>query len=212
MGQLERYGLYVLCLVIFLILGVAIWGGDPASAGGSPGTQILNRDNEGKAPEAKPDWLAPAKDETPFNLKDIGVREVGAKVEEKPEAKDEEPAEPETRIYKVKSGDSLWTIASKELGSGAKKDEILKHNPGISERTVLALGMELRLPSVPVKATPPAPKTELRTHVVRRDDTLSSISKQHFGDEKHVAAIRELNKITDDYKLVPGSKLLLPAK
>ena len=26
MGQLERYGLYVLCLVIFLILGVAIWG------------------------------------------------------------------------------------------------------------------------------------------------------------------------------------------
>ncbi|MCA8957167.1 MAG: LysM peptidoglycan-binding domain-containing protein [Planctomycetes bacterium] len=29
MGQLERYGLYVLCLVIFLILGVAIWGGDP---------------------------------------------------------------------------------------------------------------------------------------------------------------------------------------
>ena len=33
MGQLERYGLYVLCLVIFLILGVAIWGGnDPAHA------------------------------------------------------------------------------------------------------------------------------------------------------------------------------------
>ena len=26
MGQLEKYGLYVLCLVIFLILGVAIWG------------------------------------------------------------------------------------------------------------------------------------------------------------------------------------------
>jgi LysM repeat protein len=27
MGQLEKYGLYVLCLVIFLILGVTIWGG-----------------------------------------------------------------------------------------------------------------------------------------------------------------------------------------
>ncbi|MCU0863540.1 MAG: LysM peptidoglycan-binding domain-containing protein [Planctomycetes bacterium] len=26
MGQLEKYGLYVLCLVIFLILGVTIWG------------------------------------------------------------------------------------------------------------------------------------------------------------------------------------------
>ena len=38
MGQLEKYGLYVLCLVIFLILGVAIWGGDaaPVHAGNSP--------------------------------------------------------------------------------------------------------------------------------------------------------------------------------
>lgn len=33
MGQLEKYGLYVLCLVIFLILGVALWG-DPAAAAG----------------------------------------------------------------------------------------------------------------------------------------------------------------------------------
>jgi len=40
MGQLEKYGLYVLCLVIFLILGVTIWGG-----GDLP--QNLNR---GKAP------------------------------------------------------------------------------------------------------------------------------------------------------------------
>jgi len=28
MGQLEKYGVYVLCLVIFLIIGVAIWGDD----------------------------------------------------------------------------------------------------------------------------------------------------------------------------------------
>ncbi len=26
MGQLEKYGLYVLCLLIFLILGVTLWG------------------------------------------------------------------------------------------------------------------------------------------------------------------------------------------
>ena len=25
MGQLEKYGLYVMCLVIFLILGVSLW-------------------------------------------------------------------------------------------------------------------------------------------------------------------------------------------
>ena len=32
MGQLEKYGLYVLCLVIFLILGVTIWGGGDLQA------------------------------------------------------------------------------------------------------------------------------------------------------------------------------------
>jgi LysM repeat protein len=34
MGQLEKYGLYVLCLVIFLILGVAIWGGPEVGPAG----------------------------------------------------------------------------------------------------------------------------------------------------------------------------------
>ena len=32
MGQLEKYGLYVLCLVIFLILAVTIWPGDVAAS------------------------------------------------------------------------------------------------------------------------------------------------------------------------------------
>lgn len=38
MGQLEKYGLYVLCLVIFLILGVTIWGdgGVPPNRGATP--------------------------------------------------------------------------------------------------------------------------------------------------------------------------------
>ena len=46
MGQLERYGLYVLCLVIFLILGVAIWGGDPVAA--SPLPVVIFSDEDGE--------------------------------------------------------------------------------------------------------------------------------------------------------------------
>lgn len=47
MGQLEKYGLYVLCLVTFLIFGVAIWG-EPASAAddrarGGAGAALENR-------------------------------------------------------------------------------------------------------------------------------------------------------------------------
>jgi LysM repeat protein len=36
MGQLEKYGLYVLCLVIFMILGVTIWGGGEVPSGQVP--------------------------------------------------------------------------------------------------------------------------------------------------------------------------------
>ncbi len=32
MGQLEKYGLYVLCLLIFLILGVTLWGSGTVGA------------------------------------------------------------------------------------------------------------------------------------------------------------------------------------
>lgn len=50
MGQLEKYGLYVLCLVIFLILGVTIWGGGDASPGNrSPAVPILAPGGSGQA-------------------------------------------------------------------------------------------------------------------------------------------------------------------
>ena len=49
MGQLEKYGLYVLCLVIFLILGVTIWGGGDLPPPGKNSTAAI------KAPAARPD-------------------------------------------------------------------------------------------------------------------------------------------------------------
>lgn len=54
MGQLEKYGLYVLCLVIFLILGVTIWGGGDAQPGNrSPAVPILAPGGSGQtAPPA----------------------------------------------------------------------------------------------------------------------------------------------------------------
>ena len=62
MGQLEKYGLYVLCLVICLILGVAIWGGDPGSA------TIDRAQLERTAAEANARRTAqqPRSDENPF--------------------------------------------------------------------------------------------------------------------------------------------------
>jgi len=50
------------------------------------------------------------------------------------------------RIYTVMEGDSLWSIAQKELGRGARYREILSLNPSLSENEPLAIGTKLILP------------------------------------------------------------------
>lgn len=54
----------------------------------------------------------------------------------------------EGRWYVVQEGDSLWKIASTQLGSGARCDEIAKMNTDVlKDKQVLNIGMRLRLPS-----------------------------------------------------------------
>ena len=47
--------------------------------------------------------------------------------------------------YEVKSGDSFWKIAAKELGSGARYGEIAKLNPGVDSAT-LRVGQKILVP------------------------------------------------------------------
>jgi len=52
------------------------------------------------------------------------------------------------RYYVVQEGDSLWKIASTQLGSGARHEEISKLNADVLKgKDVLDVGMRLRLPS-----------------------------------------------------------------
>jgi len=55
---------------------------------------------------------------------------------------------PEGRWYIVQNGDSLWKIATGQLGSGARCEEIAKLNADIlTSPDTLAVGMRLRLPA-----------------------------------------------------------------
>jgi len=62
--------------------------------------------------------------------------------------------------YTVKKGDTLWDIAKKQLGSGAKYKEIAKLNPQIKDPNRIYPGQVLKLPGeiVPKPATTTAPK------------------------------------------------------
>lgn len=52
--------------------------------------------------------------------------------------------------------------------------------------------------------------TEATTYIVKKGDTLESISREQYGDATHVAAICELNGLNDGNLIFIGQKLLLP--
>ena len=60
------------------------------------------------------------------------------------------PAKPATsdRWYVVQDGDYLWKIASTQLGSGARYEELAKLNADVLKGDIkVSPGMRLRLPS-----------------------------------------------------------------
>ncbi len=91
-------------------------------------------------PETRPGTEAPnpTLSEAVFEkVQAVGRRELGGMT----------PAQPEGRWYTVEEGDSLWKIASNQLGSGARCDEIARMNTDIlKNKDTLDIGMRLRLP------------------------------------------------------------------
>ncbi|MHB0947199.1 MAG: LysM peptidoglycan-binding domain-containing protein [Sedimentisphaerales bacterium] len=52
-----------------------------------------------------------------------------------------------TKSYTIQNGDSLWSIAQKQLGNGSRFKEILKLNPKISAKGNLVVGSKLNIPA-----------------------------------------------------------------
>ena len=175
MGQLEKYGLYVLCLVIFLILGVAIWGGDAVPAYAStnlPGTSVaeprpsrdiasaqrpLEAGNDGFGDLFRP-VTPPRAEPAPQPQPAVTTLTQGPGTNPSttlPLAEPVKPPEPAPAPavsdsvrpkYKVKASDTLTTIATKQLGDARLVDEIQKLNPKVDARK-MPVGTELVLPS-----------------------------------------------------------------
>ena len=129
------------------------------------------------------------------------------------------------RTYKVKSGDTLGSIAKRELGSTKRWSEISALNNVQPER--LKVGMLLKLPSGAAVTTasvepnaspdvlvkreaPPAPKSG-KTYNVRPGDSLSKIAAAQLGDVNRYAEILALNPGLDPARLQAGKTLRMPA-
>ena len=180
MGQLEKYGLYVLCLVIFMILGVALWG-DPAKAdterdsrrGGAPISA------PGNAPGSSPAG-ARGKDVTkaPPAIAGVDLDQLLGGGKEKPAQgpgpsggngnAGSKPVEPsvaalETKRSKhvIKPGESFESIARTQLKDVKLRDLIMQLNPDVPPSR-MQLGKEIVLPS-------PAEIAALRPLAVKAD-------------------------------------------
>lgn len=197
MGQLEKYGLYVLCLVIFLILGVTIWGGgDVPPPRRTATTTGLNATASVAEPGRTVSEVAKAPDldallrpaprpqiTTPANQ----VRPGG------------QPAAVPTE--NVRTGDLL--------NAGAGNDADNDPGRGGADDAASAPPAVQRTATPAVQRTEPPPAAR-RTYKVQRGDSFDSIARRLLGSASRRTDIARLNPSVRPERMQVGSVLVLP--
>lgn len=237
MGQLEKYGLYVMCLVIFLILGVTLWG-EPANAtrrvtrqqavasvGGSGPMEASLR---GGAQPPLHELLRP--EEPRRRATSASLLEGDAPTERPaqpslPEQDDAPsapaapapPQQPAARAkYTVKKGDLISRIAQRQLGSARYQGRILELNPDVDPDR-MQVGTVLTLPA-PAEVASAAPRKDAvasgdySTYRIRKGDTLQTIANRQLGATKRWVELRKLNPNVDPQRMQIGITIKLPLK
>lgn len=240
MGQLEKYGLYVLCLVIFLILGVTIWGGGETPPVRVPAQPIRADVNAPQQPtgnlaqlaedifrQPAPEPTRPAPTPAPAVLEGGNAAVAPASLSPTPAAPTPTPAPAVAAapaVYKVQKGDSFATIARAKLGKESMWTEIQRLNPGV-QPSKLREGQELKLPAAgsTTASAPTAPKAALdkplpipadgmRDYVVRKGDTFDRIAQNELGSRKRSKEVQDANPGVKATSLRAGATIKLPKK
>jgi len=121
-------------------------------------------------------------------------------VEDSKQKKSKQPEEREKKmvndapkecLYTVRKGDTLYSIARRVYGDGKMWTAIWKANKGVIEKpSQLAAGIRLRLPEPDEEKE----ETEYETYIVQKGDTLSKISRLHYGTSRFVDLILKANR------------------
>lgn len=185
MGQLEKYGLYVMCLVIFLILGVTFWG-EPATARpqASRSNATIHAGITGSV-SARP--------------ASTGRRR--ASIDDLLSASRERPARADrSRAEKLKS---LLKDDEKAAAKPAAKASAAK--PAQAAVAAKASGGK------PAKKSPQQPAAKMRTYTVKDGDLLGTIARRYLGNANRWPLIVAANPgIKDPKRLRVGMQLRLP--
>lgn len=147
---------------------------------------------------------------------------------ETPEPSDEQPRPPAVEPgpempdppaggekYVIQKQDTLYKIAQKFYGNGKLWPRIAAANgDSVPDPEVLKVGTEIMIPALEEalrhKPIPVPPAVE--TYIVQKGDTLSSISRMHYGNNSGVELIYQTNRDRIENKniLKPGTVLVIP--
>jgi LysM repeat protein len=105
--------------------------------------------------------------------------------------------------YTVHEGDTVKDLAAQ---FGVSTAELLAAN-GLSWRTMLAVGQELRVPTESAGTSAPVVSSEIRSHRVVAGDTLEAIARSHHVQPRAIMSANGLHKTS---RLVVGQRLVIP--
>lgn len=134
------------------------------------------------------------------------------------------PVEPPATVHTVRPGETLWSLAERYLGDGARYREIATANYGAAQPDGARLtdshwirpGWHLTIPTL----TDPTPGEGVREYTVQRGDTLWDIADDELGDPARYGEIYTASTaitqpgghhLSDPDEISPGWTLHLPA-
>lgn len=110
--------------------------------------------------------------------------------------------------HRVRRGETLWSIAQKELGAGRRYKEIYDLNRDVMVKgpSFLTAGWTLRIPApaAPAEGSHPTAETDTKTVTVEEGDTLSEIALEELGDASRYPEIFQASQSIEQ----PGSRQL----
>jgi nucleoid-associated protein YgaU len=137
------------------------------------------------------------------------------------------------RTYRIQEGDTLWSIASRELGDGKRHKELADLNRGrLGKDGTLRVGASILLPgsaasaqadgtaATPADRAPAEPKPATAkkggktVYTVRSGDTLGGIAARFLGSSSKYEALLLANADTlqDEDSLQVGMELTIPGR
>jgi nucleoid-associated protein YgaU len=191
MGQIERYGLYVLVLVIFMILIVAIWGEGPGAPQGGVGLPDVSNRVAAASRTSQADTgrrTVAGLDRDRQYQEAIDELFTRREPQTDPQQTREQPVPP----VRERSEDLDELFSSDTDDSVENRGGTVLPSPG------------------PVDGGREAVRPATRPYTIRDGDMLIRIARRELGSTKRIDEIRALNPGLDERRLIPGRTIQLP--